>query len=657
MKLEPSSPGFSDRNWELQRPWTTEEKDRVGGWRRTVGLPFLLAISMVLVYAQACWFGSVSMDDSIYVTNNANVQGGLTWRNVEWSFTTFCDGNWLPLTWLSLMADRDLFGAHLGGFHLTNIALHTLNTLLLFAFLARATGQRAPSALVSALFALHPLHVESVAWIAERKDVLSIFFGLLSLLTYLRYATRGSRWSLLGCFLLFVCSLMAKQTLVTLPFVFLLLDYWPFDRIRRSEKRTPARDLEQPERAASSAPPSIFRVSRIRLLVEKIPFLLVSAAVSAVVVVAQSRIGAVHNFTSFPLWVRLANAAVAYVAYLGKVFFPHHLAIFYPHPGLQLSGWDVSTAVAILAAVSVCAIIWRRRHPYLLVGWAWYLGTLVPMIGIVQVGFQQMADRYTYFPLIGLFIALVWTVRSLVSPFAPVGSLRASLVRIVAVCIVALLAATTWVQIGYWRDFVTLCTHALSSTTDNAFMENQLGGALIQQGRAHEAIEHLELAARSEPPMRQPQYNLGIAFAQLGRMDQAVVHFRAALAINDGYTAAHYELGLLENDLGHYGEAQRHLRRAIEINPELVDAHMYLAIVCLNRGDDAGAISSARRALELQPGLTNCHRIIAQALERQGRSREAIGQLQDALRRFPNDAKLQDELARLLGGSNRRDVR
>jgi protein O-mannosyl-transferase len=657
MKLEPSSPGFSDRNWELQRAWTTEEKDRVGGWRRAVGLPFLLAISTVLVYAQACWFGSVSMDDSTYVTNNANVQGGLSWRNVEWSFTTFCDGNWFPLTWLSLMADRDLFGSHLGGFHLTNIALHTLNTLLLFAFLARATGQRAPSALVSALFALHPLHVESVVWISERKDVLSIFFGLLSLLAYLRYATRGSRWSWWGCFLLFVLSLMAKQTLVTLPCVFLLLDYWPFDRLRRSEEPAPAPDLEQPEPAASPAPRSAFRVSGIRLLVEKIPFLLVSAAFSVVAVVAQSRNGAVRTFTIFPLWVRLANAAVAYVAYLGKSFFPHNLAIFYPHPGPQLSGSDVSAAAAILAAVSVCAMIWRRRHPYLLVGWAWYLGTLVPMIGIVQVGFQQMADRYTYFPLIGLFIALVWTVRSLVSPFASASSLRAGLVRTAALSLVVVLAATTCVQIGYWRDFVTLCTHSLSSTADSAFMENQLGGALIQQGRAREAIAHLELAARSDPAMRQPQYNLGIAFAQLGRMDQAVVHFRAALAINDGYTAAHYDLGLLENDLGHYAEAKVHLRRAIEIDPQFVDAHMNLAIVCLNSGDNAGAISSARRALELQSGLTNCHRIIAQALERQGRSREAIGQLQDALRRFPNDVGLQSELARLLGGSNRRDLR
>jgi protein O-mannosyl-transferase len=646
MNSEASS-SFSDRGWELQRPWATEEKERVHVWRRAAGLPLLLAISTLLVYAQACWFGCVQIDDPIYLTNNARVQAGLTWSNVVWSFTTFHDGNWFPLTWLSLMADSDLFGGHPGGFHLTNIALHTLNTLLLFAFLARATGQRGPSALVSALFALHPLHVESVVWIAERKDVLSIFFGLLSLLAYLRYATRRSQWSLLGCFLLFVCSLMAKQTLVTLPFVFLLLDYWPFDRIPRSEGLTSARDFEEPERAAPVARRSIFNLSGMWLLAEKFPFLLVSAAFSTVAVIAQSGNGAAHSFTMLPLRVRLANAAVAYVAYLGKAFFPHNLAFFYPHPGDQLSGSAVLAAAAMLAAVSACAIMWRRRHPYLLVGWAWYLGTLVPMIGIVQVGSQQMADRYSYFPLIGLFIALVWTVRSLVSPFAPAGSLQAGLVRTVAVSLVAILAATTWCQIAYWRDPVTLCAHALASTADNGFMRNQLGCALLQQGKAREAIEHLELAAQWDPAMPQPEYNLGIAFANLGQLDQAAVHYRRALAIHDGHAGAHNNLGLIENDRGHYAEAKLQLRRAIEIDPGFAEAYMNLALACLKSGDPAGAISSAQRALELIPSLTKCHRIIARALEAQGRIPEAIRQLEDASRRFPNDAGLQYELARL----------
>ena len=511
--------------------------------------------------------------------------------------------------------------------------------------------------MVSALFALHPLRVESVVWIAERKDVLSIFFGLLSLLAYLRYATRGNRLSLFGCFLLFVCSLMAKQTLVTLPFVFLLLDYWPFNRILRSEGLTPARAFEEPERAAPSAPRSIFRVSGMRLLVEKIPFLVVSAAFSTVAVIAQSGNGAVHTFTMLPLRVRLANAALAYVAYLGKVFFPHNLAVFYPHPGQQLSGSAVWAAATILAAVSVCAIIWRRRHPYLFVGWAWYLGTLVPMIGIVQVGSQQMADRYTYFPLIGLFIALVWTVRSLITPFAPVGSFRAGLVRIAALSILAILAATTCWQIGYWRDSVTLCTHALASTADSGFMRNQLGCAPDPAGAAARG----DRTSRVGGPMGPGDGSAAIQFGHCLRETGSDRPGRRPLPGGAGHQRRarrrHNNLGLIENDRGHYAEAKRQLRRAIEIDPGFADAHMNLALVCLNSRDFAAAISSAQRGLELQPRLTNCHRIIARALEAQGRFQEASRQLEDALTRFPNDAGLQYELAQLLGGSNRRDLR
>ena len=352
------------------------------------------------------------IDDPIYVSNNLNVQAGLTVRTVVWSFTTFHDGNWIPFTWLSLMADSDLYGAHPGAFHFTNIVLHTLNTVLLFAFLLRATGQRLPSALVAALFALHPLHVESVAWILERKDVLSTFFGLLSLLAYVRYARRRDLWSLAVCFLLFVCSLLAKQTLVTLPFVFLLLDYWPLHRLSLSRLGSSTADDAAPEpetRAGATSP----RVSgAARLLLEKVPFLIVSAAFSVVALAAQSANSAVQTFTTLPLPIRLANAAVAYVGYLEKTFSPHDFAVYYPHPGNQLGWRAVCVAAALIVAISACAIVWSRRHPYLFVGWAWYLGTLVPMLGIIQVGGQQMADRYTYFPLIGVFIAVVWTVRA-----------------------------------------------------------------------------------------------------------------------------------------------------------------------------------------------------------------------------------------------------
>ena len=316
-----------------------------------------------------------------------------------------------------------------------------------------------------------------------RKDVLSTFFGLLSLLAYVRYARRRDLWSLAVCFLLFVCSLLAKQTLVTLPFVFMLLDYWPLHRLSLSRLGSSTADDAAPEpetRAGATSP----RVSgAARLLLEKVPFLIVSAAFSVVALAAQSANSAVQTFTTLPLPIRLANAAVAYVGYLEKTFYPHDLAVYYPHPGNQL-GWPaVCVAAALIVAISACAIVWSRRHPYLFVGWAWYLGTLVPMLGIIQVGGQQMADRYTYFPLIGVFIAVVWTVRALISELVPAGTLRSRMLGAAALVILAALAATTCWQVACWHDDMTLLTHAIASADDNWFIRNKLGCTLLSKGR------------------------------------------------------------------------------------------------------------------------------------------------------------------------------
>jgi protein O-mannosyl-transferase len=652
MSFAAPSPGFSDHNWEGQPPSATEMDRRVETWRGTVGLSVLLAVVTLLVYAQACRFGCVLIDDPLYISANPTVQAGLSLRNVGWSFRTFCDGNWIPLTLLSLMLDSNLYGEHPGGFHFTNVVLHTLNTVLVFLFLAKATNRKLLSALVAALFALHPLHVESVAWIAERKDVLSVFFGLLCLLAYVRFAKREDPRALLGCFLLFVCSLLSKATLVTLPFLLLLLDYWPLHRMRRRDG-TPllSPEAESKDETARDATPMATR-STFQLVMEKVPFLAVAVAFSVVTVVAQSTAYAVQNLETIPLRIRLANAAVAYVTYLDKTFYPHNLAVFYPHPGNQLDGSTVWASLAILAAVTTCAVIWWRRLPYLFVGWAWFLGTLVPMIGIVQVGSQQMADRYTYFPLIGFFFALVWTVWSLLGPFvAPGTGLARLLTAAVLVGLTALAAMTCW-QISFWHDDVALFSYAAASAADNTFVRNKLGCALIAQGKPREAITEFERAARLEPRSVEPEYNLGVVLAQLGEFDQAIAHYRKAIAINDLHAGAHNNLGLLESSRGQFGAAKAQLRRAIEISPDYADAHMNLALICLKSGDAAGAILSARHALELQPRLTTSHLIIARALEGQGRTREAIRQLQDALTTSPNDAGLRTELARLLSESN-----
>jgi protein O-mannosyl-transferase len=655
-KMIPEAPASSvqDRSWELQRPWEAEGAGRVSERWRSFGLGLLLALATLLVYAQACQFGFVLLDDSLYVTNNVHVQTGLTLRNVAWSFTTLRDGAWIPLTWLSLMADSDLYGARPGGFHFTNVVLHTLNTVLLFAFLTRATGQKVPSALVAALFALHPLHVESVVWISERKDVLSTFFGLISLIAYVRYA-RGRTWvSYLVTFVFFVCSLLAKQTLVTLPCVFLLLDYWPLKRFSWAE---PAACLPNGLAVASevAAGTASARKSAFgRLLLEKVPFLFVSAGFSAITFVAQSGIDAVQNLNMLPLKIRFANVPVAYVAYLEKTFFPHDLAVYYPHPGSQL-GWPaVCAAASIVATVSACAIIWSRRHPYLLVGWAWYLGTLVPMIGIVQVGSQQMADRYTYFPLIGVFLGLVWTIRSLVTPFVPAGTLRARWLQAVSLLGLAVVGAIACRQVSYWQDDLTLFTHAVASTADSPLIQDKLGCALIKVGKPREGIEHFELAARLDPRMVEPQYNLGVALAQLGQLDQAVAQYRAALAISDLHVGAHNNLGLIQNQRGQYDAAKLHFRRAIELSPDYAEAHMNLGLACLKSGDYAAAISNSEQALALKPLLLDCHRIIARALVAQGRPEAAIRRLQYAISLSPDDDAARTELQQLLAGNGTR---
>ncbi len=625
---------------------------RVDTRRRLIGLAVLLAVVTLLVYAQACWFGCVLIDDPAYISNNPTVQAGLSLRNVGWSFSTFCDGNWIPLTLLSLMLDSNLYGAHPGGFHFTNVVLHVLNTVLVFLFLAKATNRKLPSALVAALFALHPLHVESVAWIAERKDVLSVFFGLLCLLAYLRFAQREDRWALLGCFLLFVCSLLSKATLVTLPFVLFLLDYWPLRRMRH-RNGTPFLPPESESNDERAQATPIATRSTFQLLIEKLPFLAVAVAFSVVTVFAQSTAYAVQNLETMPLRIRLANAAVAYVAYLDKTFYPHNLAVFYPHPGNQLHGSTVWVSLAVLAAVTMCAVISWRRLPYLFVGWAWYLGTLVPMIGIVQVGSQQMADRYTYFPLIGVFLALVWTVWSLFRPFVAPRTGWARLLKAAVVAGLTALAAMTCWQISIWHDDVALFSHAAASAADNTFVRNKLGCALLVQGKLREAVQEFERAAHLEPRSVEPEYNLGVALAQLGEFDQAIAHYRKAIAINDLHAGAHNNLGLLESSRGQFAAAKAQLRRAIEISPDYADAQMNLALICLKSGDAAGAISSARHALELQPRLTTCHLIIARALDGQGRTQEALHELQGALTTSPNDAGLRTELARLLSESGR----
>jgi protein O-mannosyl-transferase len=591
--------------------------------RQPLLLAGLLIAATLAVYAQSWWFGYVLIDDPIEVSGNPRVQAGISWRNVVWCFSSYYDANWIPLTWLSLMFDTTVFGFRAGGYHFTNVLFHVADTVLLFVFLARATRMQLRSAFVAGLFALHPLHVESVAWITERKDVLSMFFGLLALLAYVKYVQGRSRWAYAASVLCFVASLLSKQTLVTLPCLLLLLDYWPLGRFR------PALDSG--------------RVPFFKLVLDKIPFFAVSAAFCAVALFAQGQGHGIKTFDALPLTVRVENAIVVYAEYLSKTFVPRGMVVYYPHPGGQFAWPTIAGATVLVAAISAAAVTGIRRYPYLFVGWAWYLGTLVPMIGLVQVGGQQMADRYTYFPIIGLFIALVWLICALL----PARAMHSRLLPTAAFACLGTLAGLTYLQVGYWRDDLALFGHAIESGPDNFYSRNKLGTALVQRGRAPEATEQFKRAIELNPHAIDARYNLGLVYQNTGRADEAVQLYRAVLVDNEPHGDAHNNLGAILLDRGKNAEAEQHFLRAAAIDPKRVEAQINLGAVYLREGKFKEAIAANERALALDPRLMQCRYAIVQAFEAERRWDEAIAELETIVEIAPRDEKARAELNRL----------
>jgi protein O-mannosyl-transferase len=638
-----------------------KKEDRIGtaGWilRRKwqfFGIAAGLFAATLLVYGQTWTFGYMTVDDPAYVTANRLVQQGLSFQGIAWSFTYIHDSNWIPFTWISLMLDSSLYGVRAGGYHLTNVLLHAANCVLLFTALALATRSPAKSAFVAVLFALHPLHVESVAWIAERKDVLSTFFGMLSLLFYVRYALGATRWSLAGSLFFLVASLLAKQTLVTLPFVFLLLDFWPLKRLKtgglferwlgRPVSQSPATS-ESPPSNAALPPISVHQQSFGSLIVEKTPFFAASFAFSIIAATAQSRGGAVRTFQHLPLYVRGMNAISVYVAYLWKTVYPRHLAVYYPYPQAELNATAVALCAAFLLAVTAVALAYLRRFPFVAVGWFWYLGTLLPMIGLVQIGSQRMADRYTYFPLIGIFLATAWLVPELV----PAGFARTRILPAVALTVVGLTAVTAFEQVRLWRKNVDLLRHAKESTKDHLLAHQFLGSALLEDGQLSESLAELKEAVRLGPWSAPAHYSYGLALQKAGKLDEAVAEYRAAVAIDDGLADADNNLGLLLLKQRKFDEAKKHYLRALAIDETLVDAHVNLAFLELTLRNYPQAIAHAERALALGPqSPTACRLCIALALEGEGRLDEAISKLQEVVAAAPDDQIVRQQLNRAL---------
>jgi protein O-mannosyl-transferase len=510
-----------------------------------------IACMTIAVFAQTAWYPFISFDDDSLIYKNPNVLTGFTWSNVVWAFTATSGASfWHPLTWLSHMADVEVFGLNAGGHHLTSVGLHGLNAILLFLILHGMTGSTWRSGLVAALFAIHPQHVESVAWVAERKDVLSAFFYLLSLWSYVRYAKQPGvrRYSFIVFFL--AMSLMSKPMAVTFPFALLLFDWWPLYRIAGM---TPGNGEKK-----VICPPVSWR----RVLSEKIPLILLVVGSAIVTLSHESDTPWIMTLSDYPIWVRVSNAVVSYATYLWKTVWPLSLAVFYPHPGTAIEAWKVAAASMFLVGCTIAVIRRRNRFPYLPVGWFFYLGTLVPVIGLVQVSGLGMADRYTYVPLIGIFMIAAWGGEELARGyrhriFAPAA----------ATVVLIALATEAWVQTGYWKDSITLYARAVELTKRNWTMEYNLGTELLNAGNNAEALVHLKESLSFNPDQADAHINVGSALLGENRTAEAIGHFRAALRIrNDDYrtwmsiAGICSRLGKTELANQGYAEAERRFR-------------------------------------------------------------------------------------------------
>ncbi len=537
-------------------------------WKRNLAICVLLAVATFALYSPAIWHPFIfNYDDDNYVTNNSHVQAGLVWDTASWALRSTEYSNWHPLTWLSHALDYTLYGLNPHGHHFTNVLFHMLNVVLLFLLLARATGATGRSLLMAALFAVHPFNVESVAWIAERKNVLSTFFFLLTLGAYGWYALRPGLKRYFVFVALFVLGLAAKPMVVTLPCVLLLLDFWPLRRIQGWG--------QLPADAAFAVPQARFS----RLVLEKLPLFALAAADGAVTIFAQRSGGAMGLV--LPLGVRLENAVYAYALYVWKAFWPARLAVFYPHPGAALAVWQIGRAA--LFVLTVTTLVWRQRfaRPYLLTGWLWFLGTLVPVIGLIQVGQQASADRYAYIPLIGIFVMMVWGAADLADHRQLSFRSRARIAAIV----LAILVLFTCDRLRYWRSAVDLWAHTVDVTKDNFFAEQNLGAALLASDRYQEALPHFEKAVKLRPFEAGGHLNLGGDFALIDRPRDAIVEYETAIPLVSNpnmLIPAYNTLGRLYAEIGNYEKARASYQEALRINPDRTDAREGLAKVELS---------------------------------------------------------------------------
>jgi protein O-mannosyl-transferase len=584
---------------------------------------FSLAVMTFGIYAQVIGHQFIAFDDNRYIEENPMVNRGVTLAGFAWAFTTFHAANWHPLTWIAHMVDSQLFGMNAGGHLLVNALIHVANTLLVFLFLSRMTHARWRSALVAALFALHPLHVESVAWAAERKDTLSTFFGLLSLIAYVGYTTSPSpkRYALVAVML--ALGLMAKPMLVTWPFVMLLVDYWPLRRFRINSR----------SEAATRVWP---------LVCEKLPLFILVVVSAVITFVAQSHAGAVQGFTRLPIESRLSNALVSYAKYLLLTFWPHDLAIYYPYAAAGIPAWQIIGAAFLLIGITAFCLFQRKDRPYLFVGWLWFLGTLVPVVGLVQVGGQAMADRYFYIPSIGLFVALVFGLADIAKSRRIAPSLSAAIASVVLL----VLATLTNAQIHRWSDSFTLFKYALAVTPPNAPIENSLGYALRRSGRYDEGAAHFEKALRIKPDDYLSLLNVGVARLHQGRVSEAFEYSRAAIRLQPDAPKGHHLLGMALAKQNRNEDALDELRRAAELAPQDADIRNDLGTLLIQLSRIPEAIDQLHQALWLNPNSAPAHANLGLALLASRKPLESIPEFEAALRLRPESKAAADNLRR-----------
>jgi tetratricopeptide (TPR) repeat protein len=615
--------GKNDRD-PMTAVQTSPRPDRPVGRRIVFGVCVLLVLGVFLVFGRACGYGFVNFDDDSYFSANYHVKAGLTWKGTLWAFQTGYASNWHPLTWLSLMLDAQLFGTGPAGPHLTNVILHAANSVLLFLLLRRLTGAFWPSALVAAIFAIHPLRAESVAWVSERKDVLSGFFFMLTLLMYVRYVewfrVKNSKFKVAYglALLFFALGLMSKPMLVTLPFLLLLLDYWPLNRFEAPVSNT-----------------RLISKQIVRLVLEKLPFFVLSLASCVATVLAQKQ--AIKTMDVLPSTFRLENALISYVTYVVQTIWPENLAAYYTYR-LDMPAWQIVSAGALLFFVTLCAVLTVRRSPYFLIGWLWYLGMLVPVIGLLQVGGQAHADRYTYLPQIGFILAIVWAVNDLTTTW------RRPVLIAASIGLVTALMAAAWKQTSCWRNDASLWEHALACTSGNYTAHNNLGYVLAAQGRNSEAIKHYQQALEFNPSFADCANNIGTVYLHQEQLDEAMDYYHRALAINPDFAEVYNNMAILLTKQGKTAEAIEHYRKAIELKPDRAEFYNNLANLLATSGRTTEAMPLFQKALEVDPDNAKVHYNLANIAFAHGQWQEAIEHYQQALKQMPDSVHAHYQL-------------